>query len=149
MYIPSMFLVQQCYIRRVHLGSLQQYRIRKNISISNHCISDNTQTNPPVNFPELTNVIFNVCNVSLDPLIDWLIDGLIDCLIGLLSEWVTRWASGDWWCDYLPMWLSTKSNSFYTLLHKNLSKPWHIFTRYPLSLYQSQLIIEGKGIKFL
>ena len=143
-YVPNIFFVQQCYIRQVHLGSLQQYRIRKNISISNHCISDNTHTNPPVNFPEVTNVIFNACNVSLDPSIDW----LIDWLIGELCEWVTRRASGDWWCDCLPVWLSMQSNSFYTLLHKNLNKPWHIVTRYPLSLYQSWFIIKWKGIRF-
>ena len=39
-------------------------------------ISDNTHTNPPFNFPAVTNVIFNGCNVSLDPSIDWLIDEL-------------------------------------------------------------------------
>ena len=138
-------MVQQCYIRQVHLGSLQQYRIRKNISISNHCVSDNTHTDPPVNFPKVTNLyLMCVTYLWIHPFINW----SIDWLIGELCEWVTRWGSGDWWCDCFPVWLSMKSNSFYTLLHKNLKKPWHIVTRYPLSLYQSWSIIKWKGIRF-
>ena len=144
---------QQCCIRQVYLGSLRQYRIRRNVLISNHCIPDNTHTNPPANFLAVTNVIFNVCNVSTDPSIDWLTDRLIDWLIDWLieraSECVSRRVSSDLWCECLAVWLSMKSKSFYKLFHKNLSKPWHIVTRYPLSLHQSWFIIEQKGRRFL
>ena len=101
---PIFFWCHRCYLRQVYLGSLQQYRIRWNILISNHCISDNMHINPPVNFPELTNVIFNVCNVSLDPMIDWLIGWLIDWLTEWVSECLGEWVLIDdvtaCFCDY-------------------------------------------------
>ena len=130
-------------------GSTMLYKAgisRKLAAVSNQkeCI------NPPANFLAVTNVIFNVCNVSMDPSIDWLTDRLIDWLIDWLSgEWVSRRVSSEWWCDCLAVWLSMKSKSFYKLFHKNLSKPWHIVTRYPLSLHQSWFIIEQKGRRFL
>ena len=63
-------------------------------------ISDNTHTNPRVNFPAVANVIFNGCNVSLDPSIDSLIDELREGV----SEWVGEWVVIDdvtaWPPDY-------------------------------------------------
>ena len=49
----TFFLGQQCCIRHIYLGSLQQFLSRWNVLISNHCISDNTHTNPPGIFPEV------------------------------------------------------------------------------------------------
>ena len=52
-HIPDIFLGQQHCIRQIDLGSLQQYLIRRNALIRNHCISDNTHTNPLGIFPEV------------------------------------------------------------------------------------------------
>ena len=95
----------------------------------------NTHTNPPGIFSG-HKIMWNLMCATylwIDRSIDWLI------------EWVSEWVS-NWWCDRLAVWLSLKSNSFYTLLSNNLSKLWHIVTRYPLSLYQSWFIIEWQSV---
>ena len=48
-YTLYFFLTQKCCRRQ----RLQQYRIRRNVLISTHCISANTHTNPPGIFLEV------------------------------------------------------------------------------------------------
>ena len=50
-HIPGIFLVQQGFIKQIYLGSLQQYRIRRNVLISNHCISDKYARKSAAHFP--------------------------------------------------------------------------------------------------
>ena len=107
-------------------------------------ISDNTHTNPPVNFPAVTNVIFNGCNVSLDPSID----SLIDWWIERVSERVSRWVSSDWWCDCLAAWLSMSQTHFIRSMRiwvsHNISSQ-DIHSRF----IKADLWSSKKGIRFL
>ena len=50
-HIPDIFLVQQGCIKQIYLGSLQQYRIIRNVLISNRCISDKYARKSAGHFP--------------------------------------------------------------------------------------------------
>ena len=50
-HIPDIFLVQQGCIKQIYLGSLQQYRIRRNVLIRYHCISDKYARKSAGHFP--------------------------------------------------------------------------------------------------
>ena len=136
-HIPDIFLVQQGCIKQIYLGSLQQYRIRRNVLIRYHCISDKYTRKSAGHFPWGHKIMWNLMCVTYL----W-----IHRLIDRLMEWVSEWMSEQLMMS--AVWLSLKSNSFYTLLRNNLSKPWHMVTRYSLSLYQSWFIIEWQGVSF-
>ena len=50
-HIPDISLVQQGCIKQIYLGSLQQYRIRRNVLIRYHCISDKYARKSAGHFP--------------------------------------------------------------------------------------------------
>ena len=131
-HIPDIFLVQQGCIKQIYLGSLQQYRIRRNVLISNHCISDKYARKSAGHFPWGHKIMWNLMCVTYL----W-----IHRLIDRLMEWVSEWVS-----EQLMMWLLSRLTIIE--VRNNLSKPWHIVTRYSLSLYQSWFIIEWQGVSF-
>ena len=93
--IPDIFLVQQCCIRQIYLGSLHQYRIRRTIFISKQCISDKYAHKSARHFPSGHKIMWNLmCATYL-----W-IHRSIDWLIEWVSEWVSNYDVTAWPSDY-------------------------------------------------
>ena len=82
------FLSQQYRIRQVYVGSLQQYRTRRNILISNIVFPiTRQQIRRSISLRSQMWYSMGVTYLWTHPLIHWLIDEL--------SEWVSEWV-GEW-----------------------------------------------------
>ena len=116
-YIPDIFLVQQGCIKQIYLGSLQQYRIRRNVLINNHCISDKYARKSAGHFPWGHKIMWNLMCVTYL----W-----IHRLIDRLMEWV--------------------SFVFFVFLFFVMLRAYFLFRQLPSNAFSAKILMLGRPL---